>query len=219
MAMRGKAPVDWGSKATAVQTVAWPESNDSWATAELPAEGPMPTCHPQARNLHADVSSAAVEIYAGSAGLSQGMWLSYVSDELGISFPTPVCIGVDNATAVAYANGTVKRSKIQHIDARQDWVGAMRDSNICKLWKVDTKENESDLLTKIHEADHSRGCVTAAWCSGRFRRSSLPTPTPSRCSCAAPAAEEATRNLRQPGSKSRARTFRSIASCGVRGSM
>ena len=29
----------------------------------------------------------------------------------------------------------------------------MRDSNICKLRKVDTKENESDLFTKIHEAD------------------------------------------------------------------
>ena len=106
-----------------------------------------------ARDLHADVSSAAVEIYAGSVGLSQGMWLSYVSDELGISFPTPVSIGVDNATAVAYANGTVKRSKIRHIDARQDWVRATRDDSICKLWKVDTKENESDLLTKIHEAD------------------------------------------------------------------
>ena len=60
---------------------------------------------------------------------------------------------MDNATAAAYANGTVKRSKIRHIDARQDWAGVMRDSNICKLWKVDTKENESDLLTKIHEAD------------------------------------------------------------------
>ena len=92
MAMRGKAPVDWGSKATAVQTVAWPEGHESWATAELPAEGPVQTCHPMARDLHADVSSAAVEIYAGSVGLSQGMWLSYVSDELGISFPTPVCI-------------------------------------------------------------------------------------------------------------------------------
>ena len=42
---------------------------------------------------------------------------------------------------------------MRHIDARQDWVGAMRDSNICKPWKVDTKENESDLLAEIHEAD------------------------------------------------------------------
>ena len=87
---------------------------------------------------HADVS---VEIYAGSAGLSQGLWLSYVSEELGISFPTPVVIGVGSATAVAYANGTVKRSKIRHIDARQDWVGAMRDDKIRQLWKADTHES------------------------------------------------------------------------------
>ena len=59
MAMHGKAPVDWGSKATAVQTAAWPEGHKSWATAELLAEGPVPTCHPMARDLHANVSSAA----------------------------------------------------------------------------------------------------------------------------------------------------------------
>ena len=152
MAMCGKALVDWGSKATAVQTVAWPEGDDQWATAKLPAEGPMLTCHPLARDLHADVSSDPVEIYAGS-GPSQGLWLSYISGELGVSFPTPVSIGIDNATAVAHASGTVKCSKIRHIDARQDWVGAMRNSSICKLWKANTKENESDLLTKIHEAD------------------------------------------------------------------
>ena len=37
------------------------------------------------------------------------MWLLYVSEEMGIDFPTPIAIGVDSATAVAYANGTVKR--------------------------------------------------------------------------------------------------------------
>ena len=153
MAMRDRAPVDWGNKATAVWTVAWPQGDDRWAMAELPAEGPMPTCHPLAHDLHAGVSSAVVEIYAGSVGLSQGLWLLYISEELGISFPAPVAIDVDNATAVAYANGTVKRSKIRHIDTRQDWVSAMRDRSICKLRKVDTKENDSDLLTKIHEAD------------------------------------------------------------------
>ena len=104
-------------------------------------------------DLHADVSSASAKIYAGSTGLSQGMWLSYVSEELGIDFPTPIAISVDNATAVAYANGTGKRSKIRHIDARQDWAQAMRDSTTCKLWKVHALENESDLLTKIHEPD------------------------------------------------------------------
>ena len=123
--MCGKTPVDWGSKAAAVQTVAWPESNDSWATAELPAEGLMLTCHLLVCDLHTDVSSTAVEIYTGSVSLSQGMWLSYVSDELRISFPAPVCIGIDNATAVVYANGTVKHSKIRRINAQQDWVRVM----------------------------------------------------------------------------------------------
>ena len=39
MAMCGKAPVNWGSKVTAVQTVAWPEGDNHWATAKLLAEG------------------------------------------------------------------------------------------------------------------------------------------------------------------------------------
>lgn len=45
MAMHSKALVDWGSKAAAVQTVAWPKGNEVWATTELPAEGPAPACH------------------------------------------------------------------------------------------------------------------------------------------------------------------------------
>ena len=115
--------------------------------------GPTPSCRPMAHDLHADVSSNSAKIYAGSIGLGHKMWLLYVSEELGIDFPTPIAIGVDNATAVAYANGTVKRSKIRHIDARQDWIQAIRDSATCKLWKVQILENESDLLTKIHEPD------------------------------------------------------------------
>ena len=48
---------------------------------------------------------------------------------------------MDNATAVAYPNGMVKRSKIRHIDTHQDWAQAMRDSAICKLWKVRNLEH------------------------------------------------------------------------------
>ena len=78
----------------------------------MEANGPTPTCHSMAQDLHADVSSASAKIFTGSIGLSQGMWLSYVSKELGSDFPTPIAIGVDNATAVVYANGAVKHSKI-----------------------------------------------------------------------------------------------------------
>ena len=153
MQQQGKAPVDWGSKATSVQTVAWPERYGSWSTTTLAAEAPTLTGHLMVSDLHADVSSTAAGIYAGSIGLSQGMWLPYVSKELGIAFLKPINIGMDNATAVAYANGTMKCSKTRQIDAHQDWVQAMRGSLVCKVWKVRTLENESDLLTKIHVPD------------------------------------------------------------------
>ena len=36
-----------------------------------------------------------------------------------------------------------------HIDVRQAWVEALRDDSLCKLIKVDTKDNFADLGTKI----------------------------------------------------------------------
>ena len=65
----------------------------------------------------------------------------------------PIEIGVDNATAITFASGTVKKSKLRHIDARQDWVQALRDSKLVKLIKVDTKDNYADLMTKILEPE------------------------------------------------------------------
>ena len=87
----------------------------------------------QAKDLPADVSLAVVEIYAGSAGLSQELWLSCVSQELGIVFLTPINIGVDNSTAVAYANGAIEHNKICHNDDSQDSVGVLRGSTTCQL--------------------------------------------------------------------------------------
>ena len=86
--------------------------------------------------LHADISSAAAEIYVASVMLSRTLYLSYVSDELGIPFETPIKIQVDNQTALSFATGTVKKSKLRHIDARQDWVQALRDATLVKLAKV-----------------------------------------------------------------------------------
>ena len=112
-----------------------------------------PTCHERVRELHADVSSAAAEIYAASVMLSRTMYLSYVNEELGIPYELPIEIAVDNTTAIAFASGTVKKSKMRHIDARQDWVQALRDGDLVKLVKVDTKNNLADLGTKVLDPD------------------------------------------------------------------
>ena len=43
--------------------------------------------------------------------------------------------------------------RMKHIDVRQEWVRALRDADVCKLVKVDTKLNHADLLTKILDPD------------------------------------------------------------------
>ena len=80
--------------------------------------------------MQPDVSSAAVEIYAASVALSRLPHMPYVCDEMGQEFSMPIEIGVDNMTAITFAAGTVEKSKLRHIDARQDWVQALRDSEL-----------------------------------------------------------------------------------------
>ena len=171
MSVRGRAPIDWSSTATSVQisdavdryehTVAKATAagvgSAEWKNAPRYARLGNPTCHTAVTELHADVSSAAAEIYAASVMLSRTLYLSYVSDELGIPFETPIKIQVDNQTALSFATGTVKKSKLRHIDARQDWVQALRDATLVKLAKVHTSDNLADLGTKLLEPDTFEG--------------------------------------------------------------
>ena len=108
-----------------------------------------PTCHSGMSDLHADVSSGAAEVYAASVALCETLHLSYITEEMGLDMQKPLCILVDNAAAIAFSKGQVRRSKLKHIDVRQEWVQAVRDENICQLDKVDSTENLADFFTKI----------------------------------------------------------------------
>ena len=76
--------------------------------------------------------------------------LSYVCSEAGIYFPKTFVLQVDNAAAQAFASQTTHsgRSRLRHVDARQEWVQVLRDSQLVKAVHVDTTENLSDLFTK-----------------------------------------------------------------------
>ena len=114
------AALDWSSTATSVQIsdaidryeqavaaaasadLGSPERKDALWFAKLS----NPTCHARVRELHADVSSAAAEIYAASVMLSCMMYLLYVNEELGILYELPIEIAVDDTTTIAFASGT-----------------------------------------------------------------------------------------------------------------
>ena len=139
----GEAPIVWSSKCTTVQ----------FAAHNVPAGfawGRPVVAHPDIADNHADVSSAAAEIYAMGTATMDILALSYVCSEAGILFPRTFVLQVDNAAAQAFASQTTYsgKSRLRHVDARQEWVQVLRDSNLVKAIHVDTTANLSDLFTK-----------------------------------------------------------------------
>ena len=130
IALLNGAPVMWGSK---VSSVAF--------------------AHPDIEEAHPDISSGAAEVYAAGNATFEFLHLSYTADEMGIPFPQPMTMQVDNKAAIAFADNTAFKSKLKHIDTRQKWVKTLRNKNILQTQHVPSKENLADIFTKILDAD------------------------------------------------------------------
>ena len=102
------------------------------------------------------MSSGAAEIYAASVALTEVMHLAYIVEEMGGSMPLPYDLRVDNTTAIAFSKGNVMRSKLKHIDVRQQWVEWLRNKEPVNLTHVGSKLNMADFFTKL--LDHETFC-------------------------------------------------------------
>ena len=109
----------------------------------------MGFAHPDIGESHADMSSAAAEIYAASNACCDFLHLGYVADEMALDYPQPFKLEVDNQAAEVFINDTAFKSKLKHIDCRQEWVKTLRDKSIMVPAHIDTNENLADLFTKI----------------------------------------------------------------------
>ena len=108
----------------------------------------MGMAHPDLKGGHADVSSAACEIYGCAQATFDILYLSYCADEMGIPFEKPAVLEMDNHAALVFTKNTALNSKLRHIDQRQHWVRTLRDNNLIVAKHVDTKENVADIFTK-----------------------------------------------------------------------
>ena len=124
--MNNGAPVMWASKVTSV------------AMADK-----------RIKEAHADTSSGAAEVYAAGNAPMDFMYLNHVMEEMGISYPQPYKLQIDNAAAKTFAKNTAGRIKLKHIDARLDWVTILRNSGISEPVSVPGEVNLGDMLTKI----------------------------------------------------------------------
>ena len=98
---------------------------------------------------HVDRSSGAAEVYGAGEATANLLPIKYVATELGIPVPRPMVLQLDASTAVAFMNGTVRRSKLAHIDNNQEWVILMRDQNLFRGEWIPGVDNLADLGTKL----------------------------------------------------------------------
>ena len=98
---------------------------------------------------HADMSSGAVEIYAAGNATMDILGLSYVVEEMGMEFPRPFILEMDNEAARIFSNASAQKTKLKHIDCRQEWVRTLRNRNLLRPAHVPTEDNLADLMTKI----------------------------------------------------------------------
>ena len=126
IAVLNKAPVAWASKVSSVGFA-----------------------HPDIGEAHADRSSGAAEVYGAGEASRNLLALSYIAKELDIPYPKPMLLEMDASTAVAFVNGTARRSKLSHIDAGQEWVITLRNKELFVSKHVEGKLNLADIGTKL----------------------------------------------------------------------
>ena len=126
IAILNGAPVLWGSKVSSVCFA-----------------------HPDIGEAHADISSGAAEVYAAGNATFEFLHLSYTADEMGIPFPQPFTMQIDNKAAIAFSDNSAFKSKLKHIDVRQKWVQTLRNKSIINTVHVPSEENNADMFTKI----------------------------------------------------------------------
>jgi hypothetical protein len=104
------------------------------------------------------------------------MCLSYMSDKLSILVETLIKIQVNCQTALSFATGTVKKSKLRNINTRQDWFQALCDTAVVKLVKVHTLDNLADLGTKLLDPGTFEGLCDQIMVDRSIPKSKLKQP-------------------------------------------
>ena len=73
------------------------------------------------------------------------MGLSYVVEEMGMIFPIPFALEMDNDAARIFCLGSAHKTKLKHVDCRQEWVRTLRNRDITTPVHIDSELNDAEL--------------------------------------------------------------------------
>ena len=101
---------------------------------------------------HAAGSSVESEVYGCATAAREHLGVSYKAHALGIPFPLPMPLALDNEGCEAFMKGTAAPSRMRHVDCNQQWVAEVRDKKLFAPFHVASALNLSDILTKFFKS-------------------------------------------------------------------
>ena len=99
-------------------------------------------------------------MYAAGNATFEFLHLSYTADEMGIPFPQPFTMQIDNKAAIAFSDNSAFKSKLKHIDVRQKWVQTLRNKSIINTVHVPSEETTLTCLQRSWELNYLQSLET-----------------------------------------------------------
>jgi hypothetical protein len=93
-------------------------------------------------------STQHAETYATSACLRDVLWIRTLLGELGVVLSDPTVIDTDNQGVFLQSTKQINHATAKHFRINQAFIRQNGEDSICRVKKVDTKKNASDIFTK-----------------------------------------------------------------------
>lgn len=116
---------------------------------------------------HATTASGIAESFGAGQASYHLLPIRYIMRELKIPFPSPIVLELDATAAIAFVNGSTRRSTMTHIDQAQEWVITIRDKKLFWADHIEGRLNISDLGTKLQGAQKTKPLMDLAGLQSR----------------------------------------------------
>lgn len=104
------------------------------------------------------LSSTEAEYIALAATVQEAIWLTQLSEELGVKSKDPITIFCDNQSAIQLSESDGYRQRSKHIDIRYHFIRNVIKEGKIKIVYINTKENVADSLTKAVTSEKFNFC-------------------------------------------------------------
>ncbi|KAH9733955.1 Integrase catalytic domain-containing protein [Citrus sinensis] len=104
------------------------------------------------------LSTTKAEYMAATEAVKEVIWLKGLLGDLGV-IQENIAVFCDNQSAIFLANNQTYHARTKHIDVKYHYVREIIESGVVLLRKIDTKDNPSDMLTKVVSGVKFQHCL------------------------------------------------------------